>query len=59
MLNYFKGITTLKCHGRVNVVEVMKYLELGPNTINNLWLEETNVDLTKLFVKHRVKPGDY
>lgn len=58
LLSRYKGVKRLKCHGRVNVAEILKYLELGGDKILELELDESVVDLSKLFQqKHAIKPG--
>ena len=56
LLGRFTGVRHLRCHGRVNIVEIMKYLELAPDTVVELDIEEGNIDLIKLFKqKHLTK----
>lgn len=57
LLYRFKGVRTLRCHGKVNVVEILKFIELSYDTVIELDIGEANIDFTKLFKKIQVKPG--
>ncbi len=57
LLYKFKGVRTLRCHGKVNVVEILKFIELSYDTVVELDIGEANVDFTKLFKKIQIKPG--
>lgn len=58
LLNTFKGVRRIRCHGKINVVEILKYLELARDTVTGLEVNEANIDLTKLFKQmHYIKPG--
>lgn len=58
LISKFSSIKTLRCHGKVNVVELVKYLELIKDNLVELDITEANIDLTKLFKqKISVKPS--
>ncbi len=57
LLYKFKGVQTLRCHGGVNVVEILKFIELSYDSVIELEIGEANIDFTKLFKKHQIKPG--
>jgi len=57
LLYKFKGVKTLRCHGKVSVVEILKFIELSYETVIELEIGEANVDFTKLFKKNLVKSG--
>jgi len=55
LLNTFPRVTAISCHGRVNIVEISKYLNMSSETAVSLEVEEANIDLSKLF--KTVKPN--
>jgi hypothetical protein len=58
LLHTFQGVRHLRVHGKVNVVEILKYLDMARETIGSLEINEANVDLIKLFKHlHKIKPG--
>ena len=56
LLNSFPRVTSISCHGKTNIVEVAKYLNMACETAVSLEITEPNIDLSKLFNPVKAPP---
>ena len=49
LLNLFPKVKSIKCHGKVNTVDIEKYVNMACGTVKNLEIREANIDLNRLF----------